>query len=756
MTVTPGQSISLVGGNKGFDYIDPDTGLAASVPGGITMTGGKLSAPGGQINIASVASSGEILFPNLQTAPSINGQSFTAMGNINLSQGALLDVSADAAGTVRIRGGQLIIADATISADTGKANGASTAVDLSLTGDLSISDTRGVPVITARATEAGDAGSVNISAANLNATSSFNVIPTPEGIFLPFVLIDTHTSGSGKGGDVTITTIGNLIAAGPSSSMYLIDSGTTGLAGGTGGNVAVSAQNVTLQRASINTGDFVAAARFEDVVGSGGNLSITADTLQVENSALETRSFGARGGDLTLTARDIHIGHDSLLEVTSLEGGSTLKITADKFVVDSTSLEADTAFAQGGGISITAKVVELTNGTTLRSSTFGDGAAGDIRLTATDHLTLSDDPASSGSVIRPSGLFKDSFGVLGSFGSAGSIVVISPSIQITGRARIDTSTESSGHGGDVTITTNKMLSVSGGRLNDVPETHLNIGSVHPSGIYTRTVGNELCAGPCGDAGRISITAGSLNLAAGALTDSGTSSTGRGGYITIHSADGISLSGTLSDSTPAGIFSRTTGSDSSSGAGGNISLNAGQSVTISNGAAISASSTGPGNTGNIQINAGNQFTMTNSTVTTEAASQAAGPSRSRPLPTERCNSLAASSAPRSLTAHGGGGSVNIDPQFVILQNSQILAKAVYGPGGNIKITTNLLLPDSASVIRPLPVWSARDCNDPIAYFSSERQDRSARAEALAADVLTQSTLRGPGRWEYKQLHRGRTR
>src|SRR6185503_10178472 len=41
------------------------------------------------------------------------------------------------------------------------------------------------------------------------------------------------------------------------------------------------------------------------------------------------------------------------------------------------------------------------------------------------------------------------------------------------------------------------------------------------------------------------------------------------------------------------------------------------------------------------------------------------------------------------------SVNIDPQSVVLINSQILANAVFGPGGNISITTNLLLPDSFS-------------------------------------------------------------
>ena len=42
-------------------------------------------------------------------------------------------------------------------------------------------------------------------------------------------------------------------------------------------------------------------------------------------------------------------------------------------------------------------------------------------------------------------------------------------------------------------------------------------------------------------------------------------------------------------------------------------------------------------------------------------------------------------------------MNIDPQFVILQNSQILAQAIQGPGGNISIVTNLLLTDTASVI-----------------------------------------------------------
>ena len=61
LQVAQGQTLSLVGGNQGFTAPDPDTGTPIQVPDGITMTGGKISAPGGKINIASVAGPGEDL-----------------------------------------------------------------------------------------------------------------------------------------------------------------------------------------------------------------------------------------------------------------------------------------------------------------------------------------------------------------------------------------------------------------------------------------------------------------------------------------------------------------------------------------------------------------------------------------------------------------------------------------------------------------------------------------------------------------------
>ena len=48
-------------------------------------------------------------------------------------------------------------------------------------------------------------------------------------------------------------------------------------------------------------------------------------------------------------------------------------------------------------------------------------------------------------------------------------------------------------------------------------------------------------------------------------------------------------------------------------------------------------------------------------------------------------------------YGSGGNITIDPNVVVLQNSQILAQAVQGAGGNITITTPLFLADSSSLV-----------------------------------------------------------
>ena len=691
-TVTDGQSITLVGVNIAIQSGTLNDG---------TVQPARLSAPGGQINLVSVASAGEVLNGTLESAPNINGSSFTAMGDIRLSQGATLTVSGDAAGTVRIRGGQFVIADATLSADTGNAKGTSALIDINVTGDMSITDTRGVPAISARTLGSGDAGAIRITSGNLTATSSF-VDPS----FLPTSLIDSHTSGDGRGGDVHITT-GDLAVTGTTGPSFLfIDSGTA--RNGRGGNVTINAETVDLDFASISTGQFASSALLKDtsgVNGSAGNVTIIADTLHLKDSVLDTSaSLGLsefqKGGDITITASDISM-KDTQVTSLAIDGGGTFTIKANSFVTDFTSFETDTVSGQGGAISVEAHVVELTNGSSLISTTFGDGNVGNVSLTATTHVKILGDVGTNpAAASQPSGIFSNSFGFVGSQGNAGNVIVTTPKLEIVA-GRINTVTASSGQGGNVTLNVTDSISISGEFPSDqliVPSV-FDIGPLAPSGIVTSTVGNEFCAGPCGNAGNVSINTGSLSLGSGSQINSGTSSSGQGGSISVNAGNTISISGTLSTGQPGGIQSRTVSTDPDA-AGGNIALTARQSVTISNGAAVSASSTGTGIAGDITINAGNQFAMTNSSVTTEANRAGGGTIKITTTPSgtvELNNSTISASV---LDGTGGGGSVNIDPQYVLLQNSQILAQAVQGPGGIITINiTNggLFLPDANSVI-----------------------------------------------------------
>lgn len=247
----------------------------------------------------------------------------------------------------------------------------------------------------------------------------------------------------------------------------------------------------------------------------------------------------------------------------------------------------------------------------------------------------------------------------------------------------------------MTVTAPQGIFISGQRIDGPPLENFGLGGSDGSGIYTRSIGTEFCGGPCGKAGDQILNTGSLVLDSGGTLDSGTTSNGAGGTIQVNATNQVMISGTLADGSQGGVFSRTIGATPDSGDGGNINLTAGQSVTISDGASVSAGSTGPGNAGDIVINAGQTFTATNShdAVTTQA--EAASGGNIVLIATDTVHLTDSRISASVADGSGGGGNISIDPQAVILQNSQILAQAAQGQGGAITITTNLFLPDATS-------------------------------------------------------------
>jgi large exoprotein involved in heme utilization and adhesion len=254
-------------------------------------------------------------------------------------------------------------------------------------------------------------------------------------------------------------------------------------------------------------------------------------------------------------------------------------------------------------------------------------------------------------------------------GNAGNVTIeglASPgqSVLIDGSGSgVFTNTEGIGTGGNILVNANSVTLQNGGML-----------SVATSGTQASATG-----------GTITVNAGQVQLTSGALITASTTGAGAGGSIAITAGSAFASSGS------------TVSSSATQATGGDINISAGQLVTLDNGSVITASSNGEGNAGNIEINAGQQYTSTNSSVTTKAEKASGG--NITVLATglvHLTNSEINASVEGSTTTVGGN--ILVDPVYVILENSQILAQATQGQGGNINIFyTGALLADPSTVI-----------------------------------------------------------
>jgi len=783
LSIAPVAAFGFLGPNPGTISVDGSTlsvgeGQTLSLVGGDITIGSGLNAPGGKIAIASVASPGEVLADTFASAPNINGQSFTTMGNISLSEGTLLDVSADAAGTVIIRGGRLEMRNARVSSDTGESKGAATAVDIQLTDDLIIETDSG-PAITAHSFGSGDAGEVSILSKNMN------VVGTTEDIL---TVIDTVSWGTGHAGDVSITTGDLQMTADSVEGLVLfVDTGVG--SEGPGGNIVINANTLNMNGGLLLTGDNFLS---ENPSGPAGNVTVIADQVDFQGTQIWTTSFlNNKAGNITINGGDITFRDFGGLNATGVTQSGDININANHLLVSSSaSLESNSLSdamesAPPGGISLMANVIELKEGGFLNTLTIGNSDAGPIQLVATESISLS---GSEPLTDRPSGIFSSSLGFSGPHGNAGNVFISTPKLEINDGARIITATGSQGVGGDITINAESMT-IKGQQFEESNEFIFGLGHPLASSISTSTLGDPAsCGGICGNAGKITINTGSFMLENGAQIDSGTSSTGQGNTITLNASENISISGTLNDGTPggifsrtigsdpgsgkggdvsliagqsfllkegakvsasssgpghagdiaitagavtiaqggvvdsgttgtgtggvisvntagnmsisgtgAGVFSRTTGSDPGSGDGGSIALTSGQNFTLSDGATVSASSSGPGNAGDIQLTAQDTILLDKATVTTEAALASGGNTKLKANDTiQLVDSTIASSVKGDENTQGGN--ISLDPDFIILQNSQILAQADKGKGGNISLVANdVVLVDPFSVV-----------------------------------------------------------
>jgi hypothetical protein len=190
----------------------------------------------------------------------------------------------------------------------------------------------------------------------------------------------------------------------------------------------------------------------------------------------------------------------------------------------------------------------------------------------------------------------------------------------------------------------------------------------------------------GTGGNIELISDQVTLSSGALISAESSvsaKAGKAGDISIN-ASGIFQSDNSSVTTAA-----------EQAKGGDIIIQA-RAVLLTNGALISAESSGVGDAGNIVITASDSLLMNNSAITTEAKRADGGN-----IHVNAGYMVSLIDSKITASVGGGpettGGNITIDPHYVILNDSQIIANAYEGRGGNIRIIADVFLASPESVV-----------------------------------------------------------
>ena len=209
-------------------------------------------------------------------------------------------------------------------------------------------------------------------------------------------------------------------------------------------------------------------------------------------------------------------------------------------------------------------------------------------------------------------------------------------------------------------------------------------------MYKRQVlaftGVNLAAGidSTGNAGVATLSIdNNLSIANGGQISSSTFSSGNGGSILIQTNElDINADG-------AQLITGVTSLSTQSGVAGDIGIAVDGNVGLSQGAAITTSSTGAGESGTIMLDAAGQVIVEDmSTISANAAQTPAG------SVTVVTDTLVLSNSEISTTttdAVANGGNISIDSEAIILDSGLIQANAVSGTGGEILILGDAVIP-----------------------------------------------------------------
>ncbi len=648
------------------------------------------SAPGGDVNIdvrrltvregAQVltrtldAGSGGNLTVNASESVEIAGTSPGGLFASGLSTGVDDKEAIGNGGNLTIITKELIVKDgggvSTSTGGIGKAGDliirAADRVELSKRGLLS---TASVPQAT------GDGGNLTIETGKLSVQTQTG-IPTQ---------IITGTYGQGNAGNLFIRAFDTVTVSGRGS---LISTQVGPQTPGKGGNLTIETPSLTIQNlAQIGTG----------TLGSGhaGNLLVKAtEFVQLSDSGrLTTQSQNSgNAGNLTIETGQLIVNNGAQVATGTKDGqAGNLTVTASKSVELRGVSPRDSQTPSGlfastigdgnaGSLQINTTRLAIQDGARVVVSTTGRGQGGTLVVNARESTEIS-----GSSIDSQSALFAETL----STGNAGSIKIETGKLTLQDGGLVSAATRSQGQGGSIVVNASEMgiygssasgftsgilTSTSGsGKGGDITLTTSNLLVSNNSTIDARTSGD-------GEGGSIRVWADSLEATRGGRLLTTTEGSKSAGDITVNARNKMTLV-----ESGSGLFANT--SIGSSGQGGGVTIQVGD-LFVRDGAFVNVSSFGSGNAGSLTVNANsieldNQGKLQASTASGEGGNINL---QVRDLILMRGNSLISAKADNN----GNGGSIKINATFIVAvpsEDSNIVANAFGGRGGNINIITN---------------------------------------------------------------------
>jgi filamentous hemagglutinin family protein len=355
---------------------------------------------------------------------------------------------------------------------------------------------------------------------------------------------------------------------------------STVLASGPGGGaIAVRGGNVTLRDL---------AAFISDTLGDikGRDITVDAAQLRILDQALISTGTGGTGdgGNVTVGATDSveirGIGFENFQ--ATLEAGTSGTI---RFSSRQSGITVGTAGpGRAGNIAVDTKQVRLAEGAIVLNPSYGTGNGGNIAIKASESVDVSASGMITATIDR---------------GNGGTLTIDTGKLTVRDGSNVATASLGAGDGGNLIVRASDQVI-----LKDNPR-YSTLGT----GISTNSIAG--IAGT-GNAGNVEINTRSLLIKGGtsitstsgiATTDAVLSSNGRGGNITINAADSVTISSKVSDSVEQYLIDRTTlaAGTAGGGSGGDVRINTGRLIVEGRGS-ILASTLGAAPAGNIIIKA----------------------------------------------------------------------------------------------------------------------------------------------------------